>query len=254
MKWHIGCSGFSYRDWKGVFYPADIPQRLWFDFYASKFDTLELNVTFYRFPQLKTLQNWYTKSPEHFSFSVKVPKLITHMKQMKDVQQYLTDFYTTCRAGLQEKLGPVLFQFPPKFSYTDERLQLILDALDKSFINVVEFRHNSWWCEEVYTQLKKRNIIFCGQSYPSLPDQPVVNNEGVYYRFHGVPRLYYSEYDTATLQRIADSILQNKKAKEIYIYFNNTAAIGAIDNALWIYNYVHERMKKSLKKYKRMVV
>src|ERR1043165_722031 len=108
MKWHIGCSGFSYKEWKDVFYPPRLPQRLWFDHYSSRFSTLELNVTFYRFPQLKMLQAWYDKSPGGFIFSVKAPRLITHYKQLKDCQDLLNDFYTVCRDGLKEKLGPLL--------------------------------------------------------------------------------------------------------------------------------------------------
>ena len=92
MEWQIGCSGFHYKDWKGIFYPDKMPQRQWFEYYSSRFHTLELNVTFYRFPQLPFLENWYAKSPDHFSFAVKVPRLITHYKQFKDSQSLLTDF------------------------------------------------------------------------------------------------------------------------------------------------------------------
>src|SRR5882757_8269249 len=168
-KWSIGCSGFSYKEWKNVFYPPKLPQRNWFEFYAVYFKTLELNTTFYSFPQVGMLQNWYNKSPEGFSFAVKVPKHITHMKQLNETDDLLANFYTTIKEGLKEKLGPVLFQFPPKFIFTAERLAKIVAAVNDSFINVVEFRHNSWWCEEVYTQLKKHNIVFCSISYPGLP-------------------------------------------------------------------------------------
>src|SRR5690606_34670156 len=120
MRWVIGCSGFHYREWKGVFYPDDLPQRRWFEYYASQFDTLELNTTFYRFPRLKTLQKWYDASPTGFIFSVKAPRLITHYKRFKDSQSLLHDFYSTSRGGLQEKLGPVLFQFPPNMFFTEE--------------------------------------------------------------------------------------------------------------------------------------
>src|SRR5437868_13191221 len=110
MQWHIGCSGYHYSSWKEVFYPKDLPQKKWFDFYASRFDTLELNVTFYRFPQLRFLQNWYSISPDGFSFAVKAPRLITHFKQFNECERLLDDFYTTTKEGLAEKLGPLLFQ------------------------------------------------------------------------------------------------------------------------------------------------
>ena len=155
MNWRIGCSGFHYRDWKGIFYPSDIPQRKWFEYYSSKFDTLELNVTFYRFPQFRFLQNWYAISPDKFSFAVKAPRLITHYKQFRDCERLLGDFYSTTEEGLKDKLGAVLFQLPPKFHYTSERLDLLLCNIRKGFKNTIEFRHSSWWTDEVYKRLRK---------------------------------------------------------------------------------------------------
>jgi uncharacterized protein YecE (DUF72 family) len=238
MKWNIGCSGFSYKEWKNVFYPPKLPQREWFNYYSKHFSTLELNVSFYRFPQLSMLQNWYDKSPTGFSFSVKAPRLVTHFKQLVDCEKYLDDFYSICREGLKEKLGPILFQFPPAFLYTEERLQRVTSSLDNSFVNVVEFRHRGWWDKKVYAALKKKRIIFCGQSYPGLPDEVVATTAIGYYRFHGIPRLYYSEYEISYLQKIADCMLQQKNWKHVYCYFNNTAALGAIANAKWIEDYV----------------
>ena len=240
IRWHIGCSGFHYRDWKEVFYPLDLPQRKWFEYYSSRFDTLELNVTFYRFPQLKFLQTWYDSSPDHFSFAVKAPRLITHYKQFKDCERLLGDFYTTTEQGLKGKLGAVLFQLPPQFYYTPERLDLIVRNLRKEFTNTVEFRHESWWQEAVYQRLKKEKIIFCGISHPSLPDDAIVTGKTAYYRFHGVPKLYYSGYKRVTLKKIAEGLACNKVMKEAFIYFNNTATIGAIENAVWLKKYVQK--------------
>ncbi|MEP7377096.1 MAG: DUF72 domain-containing protein [Chitinophagaceae bacterium] len=237
IKWHIGCSGFHYRDWKGIFYPDDIPQRKWFEYYSSQFDTLELNVTFYRFPQLKFLQNWYAISPGNFSFSVKAPRLITHYKQFGDCERLLDDFYNTVEEGLKGKLGAVLFQLPPKFNYTPERLDLILASIRRGFRNTIEFRHSSWWNDEVYNRLKKEKVFFCGVSHPTLPDNVVVTGKTAYYRFHGVPKIYYSCYKDNVLKKIADSLAEDKKVKEAYVYFNNTATIGAIENAVWLKKY-----------------
>jgi uncharacterized protein YecE (DUF72 family) len=240
MKWHIGCSGFLYREWKEHFYPDKLPQRLWFEHYASVFDTLELNVTFYRFPQLKSLQKWYDTSPDHFSFSLKVPRLITHYKQMKDCESLLHDFYTTVEEGLKEKLGCVLFQFPPKFIYTEERLQLLINNLKPDVRNVVEMRDKSWWDKKIFKVLEEHNIIFCGISHPTLSDhqKPVFNNKDAYYRFHGIPKLFYSEYNDEDLKVVADEILKKKNLKEVFVYFNNTATPAAIKNALWLREYV----------------
>ena len=228
--WFIGCSGFHYKDWKGPFYPTDLPQRKWFDYYCEHFSTLELNVTFYRFPQLSFLQNWYTKSPANFRFSVKAPRAITHYKKFNETADMLTDFYSTINTGLQEKLGPVLFQLPPSFSYDDEKLERIISSLNPAFRNVVEFRHASWWNNDVYAKLTAHNITFCGMSYPNLPDGVIQNTGVVYYRFHGVPNLYRSRYSKDFLQKIATAIMSNGSSKEAWCYFNNDYdAIGVFN-------------------------
>ncbi|HMG82680.1 MAG TPA: DUF72 domain-containing protein [Ferruginibacter sp.] len=237
MKWHIGCSGFSYKEWKGVFYPDKLAQSKWLAYYCEHFNTLELNNTFYRFPLLKTMKDWHNKTPENFSFAVKAPRIITHYKQLVDTQDLIKEFYAVCKEGLNNKLGPVLFQFPPRFLYTPENLQKILISLDSAFINVVEFRHSSWWCEEVYTQLAKKNIIFCGVNHPSLPNDVVINNSIVYYRLHGAPKLFLSEYNEETLETIANKIFDNNRIKNVYCYFNNTMTVSAIKNAQWLQQY-----------------
>jgi uncharacterized protein YecE (DUF72 family) len=136
------------------------------------------------------LKNWYDKSPPGFTFSVKVPRLITHYKQFKDSARMLDDFYNSVSEGLGAKLGAVLFQLPPQAIYTEERLEKILRNVKPGFNNVIEFRHSSWWKKQVMKILAERNIVFSGCSYPGLPDEPVINNELVYYRFHGVPVIY----------------------------------------------------------------
>lgn len=231
MEWYIGCSGFHYQHWKGSFYPTGLTQKKWFEFYAEHFVTLELNVTFYRFPRLDVLRSWYEKAPASFRFAVKAPKAITHYKQFHGTVDMLSDFYSTIRQGLEEKLGPVLFQFPPRFRYDPERLARVLEQLDLSFDNVLEFRHQGWWCEEVYTALRKCGISFCGMSHPDLPDKAVVTGPIVYYRFHGVPDLYRSSYSEDSLQQFADELKAKDGVKEVWCYFNNDAAVAAIPNA-----------------------
>jgi len=233
-KWYIGCSGFHYKEWKNSFYPEGLPQRKWFDFYCSKFNTIELNVTFYRFPRVEFLKNWFDKSPDDFIFSVKVPRLITHYKRLNDCERLLNDFYTTCSEGLGKKLGAVLFQFPSLFNYTEKNVALLAGAVQKGFTNVAEFRDKSWWNDEAYKTLNKCGVSFCGISHPSLPETPIVNTKTVYYRFHGVPKLYYSGYDQRTLNKIITALSANKNWKNAFIYFNNTAAVSAIENALWV--------------------
>ena len=221
-------------DWKEIFYPAGLPQSKWFHYYTRHFNTLELNVTFYRFPQLKFMQNWYNQSPAGFDFSVKAPRLITHYKQFSDVKRLLSDFYKTSRDGLQEKLGSILFQLPARMKYNGNLLKKIIDALDLSFRNVIEFRDESWWKISVYKELSKHNISFCGLSHPHLPDKVINNTNIVYYRFHGSPKLYYSQYKRKFIEQVADQIHAQKKITKAYLYFNNTAAIGAIRNAQYL--------------------
>lgn len=241
MKWNIGCTGFGYKEWKGVFYPDKMAEHKWFIFYTSQFNTVEINETFLKFPTEEKLLNWYVKTPENFLFASKVPKFITHFKQLFDVEGLLADFYTTCKQGLKEKLGPFLFLFPPKFNFTTERLQQLIRVLDTSFTNVVEFRHSSWWNEEVYTQFSKHKIIFCGISYPNLPDDIIVSGPIIYYRFHGVPALYHSGYKEDTLKSFADDILEIPQLKEVNCFFNNTGSCVAIENALFLQKYCDKK-------------
>jgi uncharacterized protein YecE (DUF72 family) len=242
MKWHIGCSGFHYKEWKNLFYPEKLAQKKWFEFYSAHFDTLELNVTFYRFPRLSDLQNWYAQSPPRFIFSVKAPRLITHFKKFNDCKRLLDDFYRTTRNGLKEKLGLVLFQLPPRWDYKPERLKLLTSNMESGIRNAVEFRDKSWWNETVYRELKNAGIIFTGISHPQLPPDLVINNKTVYYRFHGTPRLYYSVYKNRTLEKKVHLIEENPDVQEIFIYFNNTATTGAIKNAAWLKTYLNNKL------------
>jgi uncharacterized protein YecE (DUF72 family) len=231
MKWYIGCSGFHYSHWKIKFYPEGLPQRKWFDYYCEHFDTLELNVTFYRFPQVAFLQNWHQKSPAKFRFSVKAPRAITHYKKFNDTAELITSFYDTINKGLEEKLGPVLFQMPPNFQYSEEKLDRIIKNLNPAFNNVLELRHNSWWQEDIYKQLAANNITFCGMSHPTLPNDIIQNTQSVYYRFHGVPDLYKSPYSIQSLHNVVNTIKQNPKVKQGWFYFNNDQDATAITNA-----------------------
>lgn len=231
MHWYIGCSGFYYKEWKDVFYPKGLPQRDWFSFYAQHFNALELNNTFYRFPQLKTLQNWYDKSPEAFRFGVKVPREITHEKTFIDTEDLLNEFYSVLQQGLNEKLGPVLFQLPPSFDYTPERLKTLFTQMDTAFTNVIEFRNISWWRDEVIEALRKKGITFCSVSYPGLIDNVIVNTRHPYYRFHGVPKLHRSSYEHGFLKNVVEAMGTVKEVQAAYLFFNNTMSGAALENA-----------------------
>ncbi len=230
MEWYIGCSGFYYPEWKEIFYPKGLPQKEWFKYYCTHFNTIEINSTFYKLPSEKSLHKWHTESPTDFLFTCKAPRLITHYKQLVDCKALMQDFYQLISAGLKEKLGCILLQFPPKFTYTEARLELLLNNLDNRFKNAVEFRHSSWWRSDVYQQLAQNHLIFCGQSYPSdLPDLVIQNTSDIYYRFHGKPVLYKSAYSTATLTDFKKAIPE--VTKQVFVYFNNTWGTAALQNA-----------------------
>lgn len=229
-KWFIGCSGFYYPEWKDKFYPQKLPKSKWFEYYAQQFNTLELNNTFYRFPELKSLKSWYDRSPSDFTFSVKAPRSITHYNKFSDSQELLSKFYDVIKEGLQEKLGCVLFQLPPNFHFDDEKLDLITSSLNPEFKNVIEFRHPGWWNNEVYKKLSKHGITFCGIEHPTLPNDVIKNTSVLYYRFHGSPQLYKSEYSEAALKEFADQILNSEQIKQVYVYFNNTMNLAAVKN------------------------
>jgi uncharacterized protein YecE (DUF72 family) len=239
MIWHIGCSGFYYRDWKEKFYPADLPQKEWLPFYSQHFDTVEINATFYHFPKLQFLESLYKKTAASFIFTIKAPRLITHYKKFNDCESLISDFYEVITKGLKEKLGCVLFQLPSNIIYSEEKLNQLIKNLDSSFQNVIEFRHRSWWNGHVYSTLGKNKICFCGISHPTLPDNIIINTSFVYYRLHGSVQLYRSKYRRETLKRLADKIEENKGVKQVYVYFNNDYhAVGA-ENAKQLLEYVN---------------
>ncbi|KGO94396.1 hypothetical protein Q766_05635 [Flavobacterium subsaxonicum WB 4.1-42 = DSM 21790] len=228
----IGCSGFYNKQWKGLFYPEDLPTSQWFAYYCQHFTTFEINATFYRFPTVKGMQGWYKKAPEGFTYAVKAPKQITHLKRFADCEDEIAKFYNSSKEGLAEKLGCILFQLPPSFTYSQERLELITSSLSAEFKNVVEFRHESWWREDVYQSLAAANITFCSVNYPKLFTGVIATTPTGYVRLHGNPRLFYSEYTKDELQQLYANILQQPHLTEAYIYFNNTASSAAIINAL----------------------
>lgn len=227
----IGCSSFYNSYWKDIFYPSDIPRKQWFDYYCQHFNTYEINGTFYRFPTLKTFQDWFDKTPDDFLFSVKAPKEITHIRKFVDCGLLLKDFYARAAEGLKHKLAGILFQFPPSYDYSPEKLQLIISNLNPDFANVLEFRHKSW-IPEVWNELIKHNITFCSVSYPKLPETVFTLAPLIYVRLHGNSKLFYSEYTSAELKNLKEIISNSEVAEKAFVYFNNTASAAGIINAL----------------------
>ena len=233
-KTYIGCSGFSERLWKSIFYPEDLPAKDYLKFYSHHLMSVEINSTFYQKPTLKTLENWYRLTPKHFKFFIKIPKAITHLKKLNDTHAETQEFCRHIFSGLREKLAGFLFQLPPSFVFNEENLGKILKTFDKNFLNVVEFRHKSWWNDDVMKILEKEHIIFSGVSIPkAISDEVVINSEKhLYYRLHGVPHMFKSEYSDEFLVNLSEKI--KKFRGESFVFFNNTFGTAGIKNALFL--------------------
>lgn len=231
---YIGCSGFYNSDWKGSLYPEDAKSKDFLSLYSKKFNCVEINSTFYRKPSAKTLLKWANETPDDFKFFVKIPKTISHEKRLKDTKEEISEFCHHIQDHLKEKLSGFLYQFPPSFKYTQENIDLILSNLDFNFLNVIEFRHESWWRNDIFKLFQKNDIVFSGVSFPgNLPEDVIINHpEVLYYRLHGKPVLYKSEYTEDFLNDLAQKI-KNSQHK-IFIFFNNTWGTAAIKNSLYL--------------------
>jgi len=229
MKLHIGCSGYYYRGWQGLWYPPELKAHRWFGYYAARFDTVEINASFYRFPTERAVGRWRMQAPEGFTYSIKAPRLITHMKRFRDCKAHIAGFYSTVSA-LGGKLDCVLFQMPPHLYYRPEALSRILGQLDPAFRNVCEFRHASWWCEDVYTALNNAGVIFCSVHAPGLPENIITTGGAVYLRLHGVP--WYEQNYTETELAAWVTRIRAAGVKRGWVYFNNDANAFAPANAL----------------------
>ncbi len=229
MGLYIACSGYYYRHWQGRWYPADMKASQWFAYYAGHFDTVEINASFYRFPTAATVRRWYRQAPGGFLYSVKAPRLITHLKRFRETDTLLRDLYGVLADELQEKLGCILFQMPPSLHYGQDVLRHILEQLDPAFCNVCEFRHPDWWRSEVYAALARAGAVFCSVHAPGLPDDIISTENTVYLRMHGIP-WYRQDYTQAELSALATR-LRNIGPRQAWVYFNNDTEAFAPFNA-----------------------
>lgn len=236
-KLYIGTSGWNYGHWRGPFYPEDLPQSRWLDFYSRHFDTVEINFSFYRLPERKTFEEWHRRTPDHFSFAAKVSRFYTHMKKLAFPEQNLSRFLENA-AGLGEKLSVILFQLPPFWNVNIERLSLLGAYMNAQKILpdircVIEVRNRTWLSEEVFKVLKDHNISLCLADWPELPVDGPVTADFVYVRRHGPSALYASRYSHKELETDAGMIKKWLTAgKDVYVYFNNDAMAWAVKNAL----------------------
>jgi uncharacterized protein YecE (DUF72 family) len=241
MKYNIGCSGFYYPEWKNKFYPAELAQKNWLTFYSSIFNTVELNGTFYRQPKLHALKKNAASTPEDFTFSVKMSRYITHVNRLKD-EQLIHNFQNLIKEGLGTKLAYFLFQMPSSFKYSDENLERIIKNVPHSLMNVVEFRHISWWNATVEEAFRTYGITFCNVDYPGLESFFISPSKTFYLRLHGNPELFVSKYSLAGLKRFIKQFPQD--ASSYTIYFNNTAREGGYTNATQLAGLLSKTSKK----------
>lgn len=229
---NIGCSGFLYDHWKGVFYPEDLPKRRWFEYYCTKFSTVELNVTFYRLPDKETFTKWYKETPPGFVFSLKGSKFITHIKKLKAAAEPVDVFFSRALA-LKEKLGGVLWQLPPGLKADPGRLAEFLELLNPYGVrNAFEFREGTWVSKKVLTLLEKKNACLCMADWPEFLDDLPLTADFTYVRRHGKEGSYATCYGTEELKADATRIRRYlRQRKDVFIYFNNDALGYAPKNA-----------------------
>ncbi len=229
-QFYLGCSGFYYNHWNGKFYPKTLPKTQWLNYYTHFFNTVELNNTFYRYPTEKHLQGWYQKTPENFKFTLKANRVITHLHKFNHTEQYIQNFYKLAHV-LEEKLLCVLFQLPPSVHKDMTLLEAAAAQMDDSVLNVLEFRHESWWDSEVFDFLKRHGMFFCSVSASQLPDTLVNSGDALYVRFHGKDGWYMQNYPKDELAVWAKKILA-QTPKTVMCYFNNDYNANAPKNCL----------------------
>ncbi len=178
---HAGTSGYAYKEWKPAFYPADVPQTRFLEYYASRLKTVELNNTFYRFPSEKLMTGFRDGTPDGFTVAVKAPQKITHFGRLKGVGQLTADLVERCGL-LGDKLGPLLFQLPPNMKRDDERLANFLAELPKGPRYAFEFRHASWFDQVTFGALRERGVALCVSEGEKLDSPREVTADFVYAR------------------------------------------------------------------------
>jgi uncharacterized protein YecE (DUF72 family) len=229
----IGTSGWNYHHWRNDrFYPRGLSQKEWLGFYARHFCTVELNSTFYRLPPPQIVTHWARTVPANFVFAVKASRFITHIKRLKEPEESAKRFLSHI-SRLGKKLGPVLFQLPPQMKVDSERLKGLIQCLKrrKGLRVVLEFRHESWFTDEVYKVIDEAGWTVCLTDWPDLA-QPPLPGPFCYIRRHGASALYASCYSDDQLAQDAEFATRlAEQGEDVYIYFNNDAQAHAVKNA-----------------------
>ncbi|NSL17086.1 DUF72 domain-containing protein [Tatlockia micdadei] len=228
----IGTSGWSYADWKGLFYPNNLRMDELLHFYAGNFNTVELNNSFYKLPTVENVKRWYELTPPDFIFSCKANRYITHMKKLQGTEKNVENLLTVLN-HFHEKLGPILFQFPPHWHNNYERLNSFIKNLSKQFNYTFEFRDTSWFSQEIYDLLDANQISLCLYDYRGYQSPEMITAKFVYLRLHGPKQEPYTgSYSEQKLTEYAQKIVSWKKeGRSVYCYFDNDIKSCAPRNA-----------------------
>lgn len=233
MQVHIGTSGWHYTHWRGPFYPEDLAANKMLRWYVQHFDTVELNNTFYRLPTDDALKIWYEHTPPHFCFALKASRYITHRKRLLEPENTVKNFLPKVEK-LREKLGPVLFQLPPRWHANTERLEELLSTLPRNHQYTFEFRDPSWNQASVYEVLRRYNAGYCIAEIAGYHSPIEVTADFTYVRLHGPgERAYQGDYSKAQLRRWAKQIENWRgELRQVFVYFDNDQSGFAAKNAL----------------------
>lgn len=235
MKIYIGCSGYSYNDWTGKFYPSDLSKSQWLTHYSDHFNTVEINNTFYKAPSQKVLSRWKEQTPPDFKFTIKAYRFFTHMKKLKVDDAFLESLhmFQDTISIMHDKMGCMLWQLPRNLKMNLEKLGALSSNLDHSVHHVIEFRDLSWFNEEVYQALEQNQLAYCMLSAPGkLPEDTRATGPAAYLRFHGKSKWYHYLYSDEELMDWKKKLQKLKGIEELYIYFNNDVNAHAVENAL----------------------
>jgi uncharacterized protein YecE (DUF72 family) len=224
----IGTSGWSYDGWRGRLYPEDVPKRAGLTYYATQFPTAEINSAFYRTPSLEAVRLWREQTPPDFVFAWKASKFITHWKRLTEKCENSIALMQTRLHALGPKAAIVLFQLPPHFSRNVERLTSFLGMLPRRRRYAFEFRHKSWYADDVLELLQRRGVSLCISDHADAPAPWLVTARHVYVRGHGPSGRYRGSYSRATLRRWADAVLAwQAQGCDVFVYFDNDQKAAA---------------------------
>lgn len=240
-KIYIGTSGWSYKHWRGTFYPEKIKIKDHFPYYIQHFNTVEINNTFYGIPAEETFINWKEKVPDDFLYVIKANRAITHLKKLHDPLETVLPFLDRIQL-LGKKLGPVLFQLPPFMKSNNALLDAFLRTLPNNYRYVFEFRNPDWYQEEIFELLKKYNCAFCIYELAGHLSPLEITADFVYLRLHGPGNKYQGSYPEETLQDWANQCLKWLDSKDVFVYFDNDEKGYAVFNALRLQELVREKL------------